>query len=67
MEPATQSFDDNEIRAQLATAKYDQKWNILKPVFHKLWIDDHRELSELMAEIKASYRFDAMSVFHIFH
>lgn len=67
MEPATPSFNDSDIRAQLAKTKYDQKWDILKPVMKKLWFEDDRKLSELIKDIEASYGFKAESAFHIFH
>lgn len=67
MEAATPSFNENDIRAQLAKAKYDQKWDVLKPVIKKLWMEDDRKLSELMKDIQASYCFTAQSAFRIFH
>lgn len=67
MQSATSSFDDSDIRAQLAKTKYDQKWDILKPIIKKLWMEDDRKLSELKKDIEASYGFTAESAFHIFH
>lgn len=67
MDPATQPFDDKDIRDRLAKSKYEQKWDILKPVIQKFWFEDDRKLSELIKDIEASYRFTAQSVFHIFH
>ena len=66
MEAATPSFNENDIRAQLAKVKYDQKWDVLKPVIKKLWMEDDRKLSELIKDIQASYGFTAESAFHIF-
>lgn len=67
MEPATQSFNESDIKAQLAKTKFDQKWEVLKPVIRKLWMEEDRKLSELIKDIQASYGFIAESVFHISH
>jgi hypothetical protein len=65
MEPVTTPFDDTEIRAQLARVKYDQKWDILKPVIRKLRMEDDRNLSEIITEIENIYGFKAQSAFHL--
>lgn len=67
MEPVTQPFNENDIKAQLAKTKFDQKWEVLKPVIRKMWIEEDRKLSELMKDIQACYGFTAESVFLIPH
>lgn len=67
MESAISSFNDNDIRAQLAKTKYEQKWDVLKPVIEKLWMEDDRKLSELKEHLEACYGFIAQSAFHIFY
>lgn len=64
MEPVTQSIDDSDIRAQLAKAKFDDKWDILKPVINKLWKEGNRKLSELIEDVKNTYGFTAQLVIH---
>lgn len=65
MEPATQPFSVGEIKAQLAKIKYDQKWEVLKPVIRKMWMEDDRKLSELIKDIQTTYGFVAQSASQI--
>ena len=63
----SQLFNPDDIKAQLAKTKYDQKWEVLKPVVRKLWMEEDRKLSELMMDIQTSYGFTAQSAFHASH
>ena len=54
------TYNDDEIRARLsADMQLGKKWEVLKPVIWKLWMDENQKLPKLVQNIKASYEFDA--------
>lgn len=60
MDLSARPDNDSEIRARLsAKIPFDKKWEILKPIIRKLWVDEDQKLSELIQNIEALYEFSA--------
>ena len=52
--------DDGQVQVQLpADLPFDQKWDVLKPVIKRLYIDQDRKLTDVMEIMNAEYGFVA--------
>jgi Clr5 domain len=46
----------------LSDVPYEQKWELLKPHIHRLYIEENRSLPEVISMMKREFSFDAKSV-----
>ena len=43
----------------LAKATYDQKWDLLKPVVERMYVDEGKKLKDIIATLKDEFGFNA--------
>ena len=49
----------HSLSQSLAGAKYDQKWDLLKPMVERMYVDEGRKLKDIIATIKDEFGFNA--------
>ena len=61
MEQQQNPNDDRRVAVGLlAKASFDKKWDILKPAIAQLYIEEKKELPDLIDAMKTRYNFTAM-------
>ena len=60
MELINNATDDmaNQIQIPPGTP-FDKKWDLLKPIIRRMYLDEDHKLSEVMAMLKVRYDFNA--------
>ena len=43
----------------LAKATYDQKWDLLKPMVERMYVDEGKKLKDVIATLKDEFGFNA--------
>ena len=50
---------DEEFRLVLQSLRYDKKWEHLKPIIIKMFVDEKRELPFIIEHMKSEFNFSA--------
>lgn len=58
MDPLNPSAAQN-LSQSLAKATYDQKWDFLKPMIERMYVDESKKLKDIIATIKDEFGFNA--------
>ena len=53
-----------EFRAKLHSTPHDQKWQLLRPQIEQLYIEEGRQLCDVIDEIDQRWNFKASYVYH---
>ena len=49
-----------DLSQSLAEATYDQKWDLLKPMIERMYVDEGRKLKDIIEIIKEEFGFNAV-------